>query len=214
MSVSSGACFSIREQSAGVRVSATSPESTTEMTIVAANCWYMLPVMPPMNATGTNTEQSTSTMAISAPAIWRMARFVAALGGRCSCAIIRSTFSMTTMASSTTIPIARTIPNSVSVFTENPSAFNPRKVPMMLTGTARTGMSVARQLCRNTNTTSVTSSIASSSVFATSIIDSVMKGVVSNGELHVTPLGNDFASSFIRVSTAVRTSRLLASGRL
>ena len=52
---------------------------------------------------------------------------------------------------------------------------------MTLTGTARIGISVARQLCRKRKTTSVTSAIASSSVITTSSIDAVTNGVVSNG---------------------------------
>ena len=41
--------------------------------------------------------------------------------GSCRRAMLRSTFSTTTMASSTTMPIARIRPNSVSMFTEKPS---------------------------------------------------------------------------------------------
>src|SRR5689334_13642163 len=51
---------------AGVNVNATTPDSTTAITIVIANCLNSSPVTPPMNATGTNTEQSTSTIATSA----------------------------------------------------------------------------------------------------------------------------------------------------
>ena len=54
---------------------------------------------------------------------------------------------------------------------------------MTLTGTASIGISVARQLCRKRNTTSVTSSIASTSVITTSLIEAVTNGVVSNGIL-------------------------------
>ena len=53
------------------------------------------------------------------------------------------------------------------------------KVPTIATGTAMSGISVARQLCRNNSTTSATSTIASRSVLTTSRIDSVMNGVVS-----------------------------------
>ena len=61
----------------------------------------------------------------------------------------------------------------------NPKRAITAKVPTSETGTASSGMSTERQLCRNTSTTSVTSAIASSSVFLTSWIDSSMKGVVS-----------------------------------
>ena len=53
------------------------------------------------------------------------------------------------------------------------------KVPTIATGTATSGISVARQFWRNSSTTSPTSRIASRSVLTTSRIDSVMYGVVS-----------------------------------
>ncbi|MNT35719.1 hypothetical protein D3C72_1717560 [compost metagenome] len=63
--------------------------------------------------------------------------------------MFRSTFSITTIASSTTIPMASTMPNKVSMFTEKPNMLMPTKAPMIDTGTARIGTSVARKLCRN-----------------------------------------------------------------
>ena len=168
-------------QSAGVSVSATSPEIVMAMTMVRANSLYIAPVIPARKATGTNTAASESTIATSAPATWPIALSAACRGGRPSSSMIRSTFSITTIASSTTMPIASTSPKSVSVLMVNPSICMPRKVPMMLTGTATIGMTVARQLCRKRKTTSVTSSTASTSVFTTSFIDSTMNGVVSNG---------------------------------
>ena len=57
------------------------------------------------------------------------------------------------MASSTTMPIASTRPNSEMLFRLKPSAAMTAKVPTMATGTATSGMSTARQFCRNTSTT-------------------------------------------------------------
>src|SRR5207244_12683180 len=166
------------------------PERTTATAIVIANWRYMRPVMPPRKATGTNTEQSTSTIATSARLTWCIARSAATAGGTPSVAMMRSTFSITTIASSTTTPIASTRPNSVSRLIEKPSTCIPKKAPMTETGTATTGMRVARQLCRKTNTTNVTSSSASNSVFTTSLINSVTYGVVSNAIVQRTPDGN------------------------
>jgi len=56
---------------------------------------------------------------------------------------------------------------------EKPSTCIPKKAPITETGTATTGMRVARQLCRKTNTTNVTRAKASNRVFTTSLIDSV-----------------------------------------
>src|SRR5690554_120433 len=93
--------------------------------------------------------------------------------------MMRSTFSTTTIASSTTMPIASTMPNSVSVLIENPSASIPANVPTIATGTASNGISVARHDCKNTNTTTSTSTTASSSVCTTSVTEAVMNSVVS-----------------------------------
>ena len=71
--------------------------------------------------------------------------------------MLRSTASTTTIASSTTMPIANTSPNSVRVLIEKPSSSKTEKVPTSATGTAEIGMIVARQLCRKRKMTSETS---------------------------------------------------------
>ena len=50
---------------------------------------------------------------------------------------------------------------------------------MIATGTATSGMIADRQFCRNTSTTIATRITASRSVLNTSLIDSLMNGVVS-----------------------------------
>ena len=76
------------------------------------------------------------------------------------------------MASSTTMPIARTRPKSDSVLSEKPSPSITANVPISETGTATSGMIDARHVCRKTTTTMTTSRIASKSVYATALIDS------------------------------------------
>ena len=85
------------------------------------------------------------------------------------------------MASSTTIPIANTNANMVSVLMVKPKGIKNIKVPMRDTGIARTGMSVALQLCKNKNTTSTTNVKASSNVITTSLIEAFTTETVSNG---------------------------------
>ncbi len=58
---------------------------------------------------------------------------------------------------------------------------SPAKVPMSDTGTAANGIRVARQFCRNRNTTRNTRIIASTRVMTTSRIDTSTNMVVSNG---------------------------------
>ena len=81
-------------------------------------------------------------------------------------------FSMTTIASSTTRPVASVMPNSVSVLIEKPNSLTNAKVPMSETGIVMAGMSVVRQFCRKRNITRTTSTMASASVLSTSRIDS------------------------------------------
>ena len=78
--------------------------------------------------------------------------------------MMRSTFSTTTMASSTTMPMARISPSSVSILSEKPKTSITPKVPISEMGTATIGMSVARQLWSERKTTRITSSSASKSV--------------------------------------------------
>ena len=81
--------------------------------------------------------------------------------------MMRSTFSTTTMASSTTIPIARIKPNRVIVFKEKPKASMTPNVPIKEIGTATMGMMVARQFCRVRNTTRITRNRASNNALNT-----------------------------------------------
>ena len=102
----------------------------------------MLPTEPPKNASGTNTEISTTVTPMMAPEIWPMALRVALSGGRPSSLMMRSTFSTTTIASSTTMPITSTMPNMVNTLIEKPSASSTAKVPINVTGTTMVGMMV------------------------------------------------------------------------
>ena len=78
----------------------------------------MLPTAPLKNAIGRNTDTSVTLMPISADVIWPIAFLVASRGDSPSSLMIRSTFSITTMASSTRMPTASTIANIVSTLIE------------------------------------------------------------------------------------------------
>ena len=85
--------------------------------------------------------------------------------------MLRSTFSTTTIASSTTMPIASTKPNSDRLFSVKPNAAMKKKVPTSDTGMATSGMIAARQVCRKTITTRTTSTMASPIVSITASTD-------------------------------------------
>ncbi len=123
-----------------------------------------------MNAVGTNTATSTSAVAMIGLVTSRIACCAAAIGVNPR-AMLRSTFSTTTIASSTTMPIASTRPNSDSAFSEKPKRCITASVPTSDTGTAASGIIDARQVCRNSTTTSTTSSSASNNVCTTASID-------------------------------------------
>ena len=116
-----------------------------------------------MNAAGTNTAHSTSAVAMIGPVTSPMA-FLVASKGLSPSSMLRSTFSTTTMASSTTIPIASTRPNSDRALSEKPNRCITANVPINDTGTATNGMIEARQVCRNRITTSTTRISASKRV--------------------------------------------------
>ena len=89
------------------------------------------------------------------------------------------TASTTTIASSTTMPIASTRPNIDSVLTEKPSIGKKMNVPISETGTVSSGISVARKFCRKMKTTSVTRITASTKVCTIDSIEASTAGVVS-----------------------------------
>ena len=131
-----------------------------------------------MKADGMNTAQSTRQIAISAAPTSSMLRIAASRGER-PAAMLRSTFSTTTIASSTTMPIASTIPNSDKLLSEKPTTAITKNVPMSDTGMAMMGMTAARHVCRNSSTTSTTSTIAFQMVSITALTDSEMNCVGS-----------------------------------
>ena len=144
--------------------------------IVIANWRKNWPEIPGMKAAGMNTAESTNAMAISAPPTSSIVRCAASFGLMPS-RKLRSTFSTTTIASSTTMPIASTSPNSERLLSEKPKAASTAKVPISDTGIATIGMIEARQVCRNRMTTMTTRMTASKIVFCTSWTDSAMNSV-------------------------------------
>ena len=110
-------------------------------------------------------------------------------------------FSITTIASSTTMPVASTMPNSVSVLIEKSNSLMKAKVPTSDTGMVTAGMIVLRQFCRNRNITRMTRTMASPSVFSTSTIDSRTTLTLSNASRHSSPGGKLGSSRAISAIT-------------
>src|SRR6516164_811063 len=77
--------------------------------------------MPERKADGTKTAQSVRAIEISAPPTSSIVRWAASLGDMPS-RMLRSTFSTTTIASSTTMPTASTKPNKDKLLSDIPKA--------------------------------------------------------------------------------------------
>ena len=105
----------------GQSESATSVEIATAAASTKPNSVNSRPTWPSRNEIGTNTAISVSEVAITAKVTWR-APSTPATSGLSPCSIRRWMFSSTTIASSTTIPIARMSASRVSTLIEKPSA--------------------------------------------------------------------------------------------
>src|SRR5690606_9039861 len=148
------------------------------------------PTGPDKNATGTNTADMTSVIAITAAPTSLIAANVASIGGRCSSSIFAKTASTTTIPLSTTIPMASTSANNVNRFMEKPISCIKNSAPTKLTGTARIGIIVARKSCKKIKTTRNTKMKASISVFTTLDMDESRKLDTSYPLVYVLPGGN------------------------
>src|SRR5580698_2629346 len=169
-----------------------------------------MPVVPGKNDTGTNTEINTSDVATTALATSAMAAEVAVCESVSPWLMCRWAFSITTIASSTTSPVARVMPKSVSELMENPKMLMNANVPMRDTGIVTAGMMVARQSRRNRKITTMTMTIASSSVVTTSLTESPTTVVVSNAITYLIPGGNALDSSSSCALAALSTASALA----
>src|SRR5271154_5509955 len=178
--------------------------------MVSENCLYKIPVVPGKNDTGTNTEINTRDVAMTALDTSAIATDVAVRESVLSSLMCRCAFSMTTIASSTTKPVARVMPNSVSELIEKSKILTNAKVPISDTGMVTAGMTVARQSRRNRKITMITIRTASSSVVTTSRTESPTTVVVSKAMTYLIPGGNDLDSSANSARAALSTCSALA----
>ncbi len=93
--------------------SASTAENNTAAAIVTASSANTRPMLSFRNATGANTDTSTTVVAITANATWRVPLY-AASSGVSPASMRRCAFSSTTIASSTTRPIDSASASSVT----------------------------------------------------------------------------------------------------
>ena len=170
--------MSRREHIIGVVVSDTASDTRIAAESEIANSRNNRPTMPPINRIGMNTAISERLIDTTVKPTSR-APISAASRGAIPCSMWRETFSSTTIASSTTNPVATVSAISDRLLRLNPARYMTPNVPISDTGTATLGISAARTLRRNRNTTRITSATAMTSVRSTSRSEARMPGVRS-----------------------------------
>ena len=136
----------------------------------------------------------------------------AAFMGGTPSSIRREMFSSTTIASSTTNPVAMVSAISDRLFRLKPQRCMTANVPINETGTATAGISVARQLRRNRNTTRITRPIEITSERSTSSRLARMVGVRSSATSKSIALGIEARSTGRIARTRSTVSMMLALG--
>ena len=184
--------LSQRAHSIGVSVSETHSEIRIAATSVIENSRNSRSTMPPMNRIETNTATSDRFIDSSVKPT-SLAPMSAASSGGTPFSTCREMFSSTTMASSTTRPVATISAISDRLFSEKPHRYITAKLPTSDTGTAATGMIAARKLARNSSTTRMTRATAISSVRSASCSVARMAGERSLATCSSTPAGQEGA---------------------
>ena len=151
--------FPKRETNNGVNVNETTKLISVEKTTTSENSRKILPIKPPVKASGTNTTTSTNVMAKAVkPISLRPSRAAVRLSlpiSRC-----RLMFSKTTIESSTRIPTTNESAMSVIILSEKPATYINKNVGMMDEGKATNTNNDERKLCRNRSITTETIKMA------------------------------------------------------
>ena len=209
--VSSPAGFSSQAHIIGVVVSEITSEISTATDSVTANSRNSRPIWPPMNSSGINTATSDKLIATTVKPTSR-APSSAAVKRSMPASRWRLVFSSTTMASSTTKPVATVSAIRLRLFSEKPSKYITAKVPSSDTTVATAGMTVARALRKNALTTSTTSTMEMISVSSTSRSDERIDWVESEATCSVTSRGNWACNSGSSARTPSTVSITFAAG--
>src|SRR5690606_9602510 len=128
----------------GVNVSETKAETSTAAPNTTPNSRKSLPTKPSKNITGRNTAASVTEMEITAKNISFEPLRAASIGDIPSSTFL-NIFSVTTIPSSTTSPVASTIASNVSTLIENPKMYIIKKVAISDTGISSNGLNAMAQ---------------------------------------------------------------------
>ena len=191
----------MRLASTGQSVSATTDDSKTAIASVKPNSRNKAPACPPRNDSGTKTAASVAVVVTTAKNTCWVPKTAAARAPIPSDRR-RTMFSKTTMASSTTMPVARTSARSIRMLIENPASQTAAKVPIKATGSAMAGIKVARRSIRKAKITAMTMRVDRISVSTTSSNAPCTKTASSEVTFSVTSGGNRGCTSATTARTA------------
>ncbi|OIQ71960.1 hypothetical protein GALL_464210 [mine drainage metagenome] len=178
---------------------------------VTANSRNSRPTWPPMNKSGMKTATSDRLIDSTVKPTSRAPSKAACIRPM-PASIWRLVFSSTTMASSTTKPVATVKAIRLRLLRLKPSRYMMPKVPSSETTVATAGMRVARALRRKALTTRTTSAIEISSVTSISCNDERIEVVLSEATCSATSCGNCACSSGSSARMPSTTSMTLAPG--
>ena len=186
-------------------------EIITATDSVTANSLNKRPVCPPINNSGINTATSDKLIDSTVKPTSR-APSSAALNLSMPASIWRLVFSSTTIASSTTKPVATVSAIRLKLFKLKPSKYMTLNVPSSDTTVATAGINVARALRKNALTTNTTSTIDINSVISISRRDARMELVLSDAIDSFTSGGNCACNSGSSARMPSTVAITLASG--
>ena len=200
-----------REHIIGVVVSEITIDIRIAVERVMANSRKSRPIIPPISSKGMKTAISEILIEKTVKPI-SCAPFRDAWIGVSPASTCREMFSITTIASSTTNPLAIASAISDKLSSENPHRYITVHVPISDTGTATAGTSVAGILRRKRNTTRITSMTEMMSVISISWTDARIVSVRSRMVKRCSPAGIDACSEGIAALMASTVEMILAPG--
>src|SRR5690606_39710527 len=133
----------------GVNDSETNAEIKTAAPITTPNSRNSRPTNPSRKITGKNTAASVTEIEITAKKI-SFDPLIAASMGDIPSSTFLNIFSVTTIPSSTTSPVAKTIANSVRTLIEKPHKYMIKKVAIKETGISIKGRKAIAQFLKKT----------------------------------------------------------------
>src|SRR5690606_15567556 len=151
----------------GVNVKDTKADISTADARTTPNSLNNLPTNPSKKMTGRNTAAKVTEMEITAKNI-SLDPFTAACIGCIPSSTFLYMFSVTTIPSSTTSPVASTMAKSVRTFTEKPKIHMIKNVKIKETGISIKGRKARDHFLKNRNITKITSVMEIRRVSATS----------------------------------------------